>query len=575
MPKISVVVPVYNLEKYLYNMLDSLKKQSFHDFEAIIIDDGSSDGSYEIISEFVDEDNRFKAFRQDNKGVSAARNRGMDLAIGEYIIFFDGDDYIPVNALKSMYLYIKQYDCDMTVGIMMTYDSGILSTNAATKRLAEKKSIDVWDIDFVKTWSQCNKMYKLGFLRENDVRFIDVKVAEDGHFLYQVLSAAGKICGCNDTVYHYIRRSIWDGKATASKNVDIQYLYDRIRVYSDIMRSAESFLLDRSETEKVTYVDTLVSRFINGGMIQAFYKRIWRCEKNIDLTLNKYIASYKELLSDKAWDDILHKNWEINLKKRLSQENEVPDFREDIINAPIITIAVSDELNKDELDLSVAGFYNQEFPSFELILSADSYNNLDSELKKFENIRVIEEKITGIKNVLAIAGGRYIYCATDPVILNTNSLKKMADKLEDDTALDFVSVYAEGFNRDVLLQNGEAGYKLKCMETVFGYTDKGKRGRSKLNVIDNSFSNKLFRTDFVRKVNFEVGDLDMGIIYDNMRFEKSRATKVMIAVDDKLLIQRVGNDVNRVKLQALYMENKIMGLFAGKGIRKKIKRLFS
>ena len=574
MPKVSVVIPVYNIENYLYNMLDSLKEQSFRDFEAIIIDDGSSDRSYEIISEFADGDNRFKVFRQENRGVSAARNRGIDLAIGEYIIFFDGDDYIPVNALKSMYVSIEKYDCDMTVGIMMTYDSGILSTNASTKRLAEKKLINAWDIDFIKSWSQCNKMYKLSFLRKNDVRFVDVKVAEDGHFLYQVLSSSVKICGCNDTVYHYIRRAARNGKATASKNVDIQYLYDRIRVYSDIMCSTERLLSDCTKTEKETYIDALVSRFINGGMIQAFYKRIWRCEKGIDLTLNKYIASYKDLLSNKAWEDILHKNWEIDLKKRLHQENEVYDFRDDIIKEPIITIAVSDGMDKAELDISVAGFYNQEFPSFEFILSANTYNKLDSELKKFENIIVTEKKITGIKNLLDIARGRYIYCATEPVILNTNSIKKMADKLESDHALDFVSVYAEGFDRDSLLQNGEAGCKLKCMETVFGYTDKGKRGFSKLNIIDNSFSNKLFKTDSIRKVNLEACDLDIGIIYENMRFEKSRATKVMIAIDDKTLIQRAGNDVSMVKLQAMYMANKVMGIFAGRGIKKRIKCLF-
>lgn len=575
MPKISVIVPVYNLRQYLYDMLHSLSKQSFGDFEAIIIDDGSEDCSYDIIREFTEKDSRFKAFRQQNNGVSAARNRGMDIAEGEYIIFFDGDDYIPVHALKSMYSSITAHSCDMAVGIMKTYDSGTLSTNMATKRLAEKVMINACDRDFIKTWSQCNKMYRLDFLRTNHIRFMDVKVAEDGHFLYQALSKAEKICGCNETVYHYIRRASLGNSASASKNVDMQFLYDRIRVYDDIIKFSEELLSGCSKQDKARYRDMLISRFISGGMIQAFYKRIWRCRKGIDEILNKYIAYYKRMLSDEAWEAICHENWEINPDRRLSENNGF-DFRNDIIKRPEVTIAVSDEMDKYGLDMSVAGFYNQEFPSFELILSSNAYNKLDDALKSFENIRVYNKNIAGPADIAGMAKGRYVFFAEDPVILNTGSLKKMADRLEENDTLDFVSVYAEGLKGYGNSKADEEVYKLKCIEAVFGYTDKYKRRRFRINLADSSFSNKLFRREAVTKLSDDIkGTLDIGAVYSNMSFEKSRSTKVLIAVNDELLLRRGGDGLSSIRLKAAYMENKIMGVFAGKGIKKRIKRLFS
>lgn len=217
MPEISVIIPVYNLENDICQMLMSVKGQSFKDFEAIVIDDGSSDHSYERMCSVLSDDSRFRIFKQGNYGVSAARNRGMELAQGKYIIFLDGDDHIPQKSLENMYASIVSDNFDMTVGIMTTYNYGKASVNRQSKALSKKRKIDPDDINFINTWSQCNKMYRLSFLRDNGVKFMDVKVAEDGHFLFQVLSASPRICGCKHIVYDYIRRPFWQGEHTASK----------------------------------------------------------------------------------------------------------------------------------------------------------------------------------------------------------------------------------------------------------------------------------------------------------------------------------------------------------------------
>ncbi|MFR6257151.1 MAG: glycosyltransferase family 2 protein, partial [Anaerovoracaceae bacterium] len=124
MPKISVVIPAYNLETELSDMLDSLLKQSFCDYEAIIVNDGSSDRTEIIAEEFSDKDKRFRFISQKNQGVSSARNRGIECARGDYLIFFDGDDFIPADSLKNLYDSIIKNNRDMAVGIMETYSDG-------------------------------------------------------------------------------------------------------------------------------------------------------------------------------------------------------------------------------------------------------------------------------------------------------------------------------------------------------------------------------------------------------------------------------------------------------------------
>lgn len=92
MNKVSVAVPVYNVENYIYDMLKSVQNQTFKDFEVVIIDDGSTERSGQIAKEFCASDVRFKYFRQENGGVASARNKAIDLASGEYIVFYDPDE---------------------------------------------------------------------------------------------------------------------------------------------------------------------------------------------------------------------------------------------------------------------------------------------------------------------------------------------------------------------------------------------------------------------------------------------------------------------------------------------------
>ena len=113
MAKISVIIPVYNAERYIRFALDSLVGQTFKDWEAVVIDDGSNDGSAAICDEYAARDDRFRVIHTENKGVSEARNLGIELAKGDYIGFLDSDDWLGENTYELLYDGILKYDADI------------------------------------------------------------------------------------------------------------------------------------------------------------------------------------------------------------------------------------------------------------------------------------------------------------------------------------------------------------------------------------------------------------------------------------------------------------------------------
>lgn len=558
MPKISVVIPIYNLENYIRNMLESVKQQTFKDFEAILIDDGSSDSSAKIALEFVEKDSRFKLIQQENQGVSAARNRGMDAASGEYIIFFDGDDYIPPKALKHLYRAISKNDCQMTVGIMKTYNDGAYSVNKPTKLLAEKKSIDPTDLNFIKTWSQCNKLYRLDFIRQNNISFIDVKVAEDGHFLYQVLSKVKRICGCNHEVYHYIRRPFWSGEYTASKNVGINYLKDRLKVYDNMLEYCDEIFAEKPENEKTVYLDELLTRFIKGGIVQAFYKRIWRCDNAIIPQLAGALKYFKEKISENRWNEIAKAEWEIQLEKRLL-DTEDNSFKTQIINDPVVSVIIIDDMDADNLNLTMNSLYSQEFSAFNVMINQSLFDKLDKELRKKENICVTDE--TSKAKCVSNARGKYIYIVDEMAVLHTHVLKKMADKLQNNDGLGFISAYIKGFNHR---EANNMYYRLKTMDAVFGYGKKGHFGKDDINVLDNYFVNKLFRRKVLLDPAF-LGDPFKFIckLYDNYRFEKTRTAWVLTNLLDDSFRERSMCSINETNINIHCIKNRCISYLSG------------
>ena len=210
MPKISIIIPVYNAEKFLAKCLDSVLMQTFTDFECILINDGSLDNSPAICAEYSEKDARIKIIHKNNGGASSARNAGLDIALGEWIIFIDSDDWVHNNYLELLLTNALNNNCKLSI-----CDKHYISEESSVKNLSHY-SITFFDKDSAKkalftskkigTETVC-KLIKREYIY--DIRFdTSIIVCEDGLFWFEIISkmnASDRIVYDSTPCYSYLR----------------------------------------------------------------------------------------------------------------------------------------------------------------------------------------------------------------------------------------------------------------------------------------------------------------------------------------------------------------------------------
>ena len=214
-PKISIIVPVYNTEKYLRHCLDSILNQSFQDFELLLIDDGSKDRSGKICDEYAEKDKRISVWHQENQGVSVARNVGLEHAQGEWIYFPDSDDIVIENALEIMMKMCVE-DIDYVMCGYEVYDENGNCSYAIPER--QERVISREDAlmemfaptDYRYQGYLWNKLFKASIIRDNNLRFVKgIKFNEDRLYNVEYLCCIikGNVAYTTVPVYHYVERS--------------------------------------------------------------------------------------------------------------------------------------------------------------------------------------------------------------------------------------------------------------------------------------------------------------------------------------------------------------------------------
>lgn len=206
--KISVIIPVYNTEKYLRECLDSVLAQTFTDFEVLVINDGSTDSSGKICDEYAEKDSRIKVFHKENGGVSSARNLGLDHAKGEWICFVDSDDEVLEDALQNYVDSIKSTDADIIISnYIVKYEKGIENSVKLGLNTSDLQNNDLIKdiIDGKIHGSLCNKIVKADILKK--FRFDpEIIYMEDKLLLIKLLLQEPRVFFMDKNTYVYIQR---------------------------------------------------------------------------------------------------------------------------------------------------------------------------------------------------------------------------------------------------------------------------------------------------------------------------------------------------------------------------------
>ena len=201
MPKVSVIIPVYNAQKYLERCLNSIVNQTLTEIEILLIDDCSTDKSVEIIQEYSKKDKRIKLIKsRENQGAAAARNKGLDIAKGEYIGFIDADDYIDLNYYEELYKKAKETNADV-----VKCKRAVIGENGVKHESYLNESVKTSKYNFSFEWTTA--IYKTSLINDNHIRLVpEFTVAEDVIFLNEIIVKTDKIEVIDNVLYYYCRR---------------------------------------------------------------------------------------------------------------------------------------------------------------------------------------------------------------------------------------------------------------------------------------------------------------------------------------------------------------------------------
>ncbi len=211
MIKVSVVVPVYNQEQHIERCVDSILAQSLREIEVILVDDGSTDSTADILSCYEKKDERIIILHQQNQYAGVARNNGLKIAKGEYVIFWDSDDYFPEDALEALYEESRKCDADICVGeaTKMDMSDGTVKENCYInwKRIPDKRPFCINDMpQYIFNFGiNCpwNKLYKRDFLESSGLQFSSLKHANDVYFVMKAFVLAERITAVAKTIVYY------------------------------------------------------------------------------------------------------------------------------------------------------------------------------------------------------------------------------------------------------------------------------------------------------------------------------------------------------------------------------------
>lgn len=473
-PKVSIIIPVYNVEPYIEKMLLSVKHQSLRDYEAIIVNDGSTDRSQEVIDEICKNDSRFQSLIQENGGVASARNRGLAMAAGEYVVFFDPDDFIPPKALAAMYRAAKDAEADIVIGVMQENRVGESRCNSHTIKLGKKKNIDKYDTELLWSFSVCNKMFRRSLLKENQISFPALKHAEDALFLFQCIFRARRISGCRKVVYAYQVRPFWESRS-ATQMVKASYLNDLIKGLDYLETIIEKQLSGETGDAKKRAAQLLQEfhvRYLHISILSGYYRQLWHMENEMPNVLQEKIASLREKLPASQWNRVILLNRDLQLEKGLYTKTAVTQ-------EALLTFVIPQGIEKKDLQMLLDSIYDQCMPGFRVLLH-EQYRKFVPE--QFLNENLFFSSACNLAEVKT----DFVMFADANILFSKNSIRMMVDTLMKNERADFVTaplkVYADGTYRGTLQES--AFTVMQCL--------KSKHNRYDL--LDAIWGNKIFRT---------------------------------------------------------------------------------
>ena len=373
MVKVSFIIPAYNAADTIERTIDSVLAQRMRDFELLLIDDGSTDDTLLILEERAARDARIKVLRNTcNKGVSAARNLGLDHSAGEFVRFIDADDTIPAGSTGDMVRIANRRHADMVMGVMRRHSAVHSYNYGRTIRAAEQKTFDRYDENLIHSFSICNKMFRRSVIEKHHIRFASYKHAEDGLFLYDFLQYTNHLAGYKKIAYVYNKPEFFE-KPSATKQLTKEML-------EGILEIADKIIGMHPDAPQ-RFIDDFRARILGTTLINEYYRQLWRMDQETFELLMEKISAYWEMLPEKQRRSV----------KALNKDLPAPDhlaIRKEICDNPVFTIVVDKAVSGEHLEILLASLYYQKMPYFKVVVDPERARDLSSVFRGQENLEI-------------------------------------------------------------------------------------------------------------------------------------------------------------------------------------------
>lgn len=323
MKKVSIIIPVYNVERYLARCIDSCINQTYNNIEIICVNDGSTDGSLNILEHYKILDSRIQIINKENGGLSSARNAGFAASVGDYILFVDSDDFISCDAIEHLVKNAEENSADVVI-----FDYFYAHVDRSMRKILtiiewndkryENKSFNLSNVDksaylLIPVAAWC-KLYRAEFLKENNITFFEGVIFEDVDYNAKILSKAERITYVNEPLYHY-----YVGRSDQIMSKNDESLFDVISVYlsaEKTLKQSKAFEKYKASFYLLVMRDLLMKlRIIKPELQELLYNKYKEMNLDIDYEIyekgnyNKvektYAALFKILNQSANYNDFL------------------------------------------------------------------------------------------------------------------------------------------------------------------------------------------------------------------------------------------------------------------------------
>lgn len=363
--KISVIIPAYNSEMFLAETLDCLENQTLDDIQIIIVNDGSTDKTADIIAEYAKKNSNILSVYQKNSGVSAARNNGINHAEGKYTVFLDSDDIFSPESLENIYNALEKSNADMAVCRITSFGYGGTQINPVAEELAKEELIDCSDKRLLWNFLLGNKCCKTAMIKNSKILFPPLRYSEDGAFTMPLIYKENpKIIGVYGAMFKYRRHTPKEG-FSVSQSISTEL----------VNHFLQSMQIVYDAAEKAGYAEYYLQEIIcktYSALINEFYRILWRAENE---TVRLIVQKCSELKSRMSAET--RKKCE-TVQKDIG--NEIYDKIE-ISRNPFISI-----IAKNCSAEFINSVYSQSMPVFELITAKND------KLPDAENIKQLSSE---------------------------------------------------------------------------------------------------------------------------------------------------------------------------------------